>query len=586
MANTILTSIIQLIIGLTFFLYGMNVMSSGLEKVAGSKMESMLKKMTSNPLKSLVLGAGITIAIQSSSAVTVMLVGLVNSGVMQLGQTVGVIMGSNIGTTLTAWILSLAGIESDNIFMNMLKPENFSAVLAFIGIIMYMVSKQKKRRDLGTIFIGFAILMYGMEFMGAAVDPLKGNETFESILTMFENPILGLVVGAIFTGIIQSSAASVGILQSLALTGAVTYGTAIPIIMGQNIGTCVTALLSSIGVNKNAKRVSVIHMSFNIIGSLLAMVVIYGINLLFPLEFLKDSVSPFAIAIIHSIFNVTTTFVLLPFSKLLVKLANKVIKDTDDAEEVYEFIDKRLFATPSIAIAECKTKTSEMARRASVAVMKSIGLMTEFDNDTFDNIFVEENELDVYEDKLGTALVKLSGTDISDKDSKQISILLNTIGDFERIGDHSINIAYSAQGLKDKNLVFSPVAQQEFAVLNAALQEILDLTCEAFDKNSVEIAKKVEPLEQTIDKLIDTIKSRHIDRLRAGECTVDAGIILSDVVTNYERVSDHCSNIAVALIEIDKNEFEAHEYLHELKDTENEEFRTAYRAYKAKYNLN
>ena len=548
-------------------------------------MESMLKKMTSNPLKSLVLGAGITIAIQSSSAVTVMLVGLVNSGVMQLGQTVGVIMGSNIGTTLTAWILSLAGIESDNLWMNLLKPENFSAILAFVGIIMLMVSKKKKRRDLGTIFIGFAVLMYGMEFMGDAVSPLKDVPEFRQILTMFENPILGLLVGAVFTGVIQSSAASVGILQSLALTGSVTYGVAIPIIMGQNIGTCVTALLSSIGVNKNAKRVSVIHMSFNIIGSVLAMVVIYGINLLFPLEFLKDSVSPFAIAVVHSIFNVATTFILLPFSKLLVKLANKVIKDTDD-EEKYAFIDKRLFATPSIAIAECKSKTSEMARRAGAAVMKSIGLMTEFNDNTFEEVFVEENELDIYEDKLGTALVKLSGTDISDKDSKQISILLNTIGDFERIGDHSINIAYSARGLKEKSLVFSPVAQKEFAVLNAALQEILDLTCEAFDKNDVEIAKKVEPLEQTIDKLIDIIKARHIDRLRAGECTVDAGIILSDVVTNYERVSDHCSNIAVALIEIDKNEFEAHEYLHELKDTENEEFRTAYRAYKQKYNLN
>ena len=584
--NEVVFGVIKLLCGLTFFLYGMNVMSSGLEKVAGSKMESMLKKMTSNPFKSLALGAGITIAIQSSSAVTVMLVGLVNSGVMQLEQTVGVIMGSNIGTTLTAWILSLAGIESDNLWMNLCKPENFSAILAFVGIIMFMVSKKKKRRDLGTIFIGFAVLMYGMEFMGDAVSPLKDVPEFQQILTMFENPILGLLVGAVFTGIIQSSAASVGILQSLALTGSVTYGVAIPIIMGQNIGTCVTAVLSSIGVNKNAKRVSVIHMSFNIIGSVFAMVVIYGVNMLFPLEFLKDAVSPFAIAVVHSIFNVVTTLLLLPFSKMLVKLANRVIKDTTDEEEVFEFIDKRLFATPSIAIAECKGKTTEMAKRASVAVMKSIGLMTEFDGNVFEKVFEEENDLDNYEDKLGTALVKLAGTDISDKDSKQISILLNTIGDFERIGDHSINIAYAAQGMKDKNLCFSPAAQKEFEVLNAALQEILDLTVEAFDKNDVEVAKNVEPLEQTIDKITGIIKSRHIERLRAGECTVDAGIILSDLLTNYERVSDHCSNIAVALIEIDKNEFEAHEYLHELKDTENEEFRTAYRAYKEKYRLN
>ncbi len=582
--NEVVFGIIKLLCGLTFFLYGMNVMSSGLEKVAGSKMESMLRKMTSNPIKSLVLGAGITIAIQSSSAVTVMLVGLVNSGVMHLSQTVGVIMGSNVGTTLTAWILSLAGIESDNLWMNLLKPENFSAVLAFIGIIMLMVSKKKKRRDLGTIFIGFAVLMYGMEFMGDAVSPLKDVPEFQQILTMFENPILGLLVGAAFTGIIQSSAASVGILQSLALTGSVTYGVAIPIIMGQNIGTCVTALLSSIGVNKNAKRVSAIHMSFNIIGSVFAMVVIYGINMLFPLEFLKDYVSPFAIAVVHSIFNVTTTLLLLPFAKLLVKLANKVIRDTDD-QEVFTFIDQRLFATPSIAISECKNKTTEMARKASAAVMKSIGLMSRFDDTAFEEVFEEENELDNYEDKLGTALVKLAGKDISDADSKQISILLNTIGDFERIGDHSINIAYSAKGMKDKNLAFSPAALKEFEVLDSALQEILDLTVEAFDKNDVEIAKRVEPLEQTIDKIIGIIKARHIERLRAGECTVDAGIILSDVVTNYERVSDHCSNIAVALIEIDKNEFEAHEYLHELKDPENEAFRREYRAYKEKYSL-
>lgn len=581
----ILFQVITLLCGLTFFLYGMNVMSSGLEKVAGAKMEVMLKKLTSNPFKSLVLGMGITIAIQSSSAVTVMLVGLVNSGVMELSQTVGVIMGSNVGTTLTAWILSLSGIESGNVWIKLLKPEYFSGVLAFVGIVMMLASKKKKRRDLGTIFIGFAVLMYGMTLMGDAVSPLKDVPEFRNILTMFENPILGVLVGALVTGAIQSSAASVGILQSLALTGSISYGVAIPIIMGQNIGTCVTALLSSIGVNKNAKRVAVIHISFNLIGTVAALVILYTVNALFPIALLKEAISPLAIAVVHSIFNLFTTLLLLPFGKLLVKIANVVVTSTDKKEN-YSFIDERLLATPSVAISECNSRTIDMAKTASDVIMQSISLITDFNDQTFEDVFKKEDELDLYEDKLGTSLVKLAGKDISDSDSKQISKLLNTIGDFERIGDHAVNIAYAAQNMQSKEVSFSSAALEEFSVLNAALKEILDLTVGAFSKNNLELAKKVEPLEQAIDKITGIIKQRHIERLRSGECVVDAGIILSDLLTNYERVSDHCSNIAVALIEIDKNEMEAHEYLSELKDPANDEFRREYRAYKEKYRLN
>ncbi|MBP3389153.1 MAG: Na/Pi cotransporter family protein, partial [Clostridia bacterium] len=437
-------NVFTLLGGLAFFLYGMNVLSSGLEKLAGGKLESMLRKVTSNPFKSLLLGAGITIAIQSSSAMTVMLVGLVNSGIMQLGQTVGVIMGSNIGTTLTAWILSMAGIEGDNFFVQLLKPSSFSPILALIGIIMIMVAKSDKKRSIGSLMVGFAVLMYGMDLMQGAMEPLQEMEEFQKILTAFNNPLLGVIVGAAFTGILQSSAASVAILQSLAMSGGITFGMAIPIIMGQNIGTCVTALLASIGVNRNAKRVAVVHISFNLIGTIVWLVLFYGLDAFLHFAILDQTIDAVGIAAVHSIFNVLTTFMLLPFSKMLEKIANMVVKDTEKKEE-YAFIDERLLATPSVAIAECSSKTKEMARVAQNALMDAIQLLEAYDPAVRARILKDEDELDLYEDKLGTHLVKLSSREISLTDSKTASKLLHTIGDFERIGDHAVNLIKTAE---------------------------------------------------------------------------------------------------------------------------------------------
>lgn len=578
-------SVLSLVCGLAFFLYGMHVMSAGLEKLAGGKLERTLKKMTSNPFKSLLLGAGITIAIQSSSAMTVMLVGLVNSGIMQLGQTIGVIMGSNIGTTLTTWLLALAGIESDNIFINMLKPENFSAVFAIIGIFFIMVSKSQKKKDIGNIFVGFAVLMYGMTLMGDAVSPLKDMPEFASILTAFNNPILGVLVGAFFTGVIQSSAASVGILQALSLTGGITYGMAIPIIMGQNIGTCVTAILSSFGVNKNAKKVSIVHISFNLLGTIIALAIYFIADYFFKLSFIDNSINPLGIAVSHTIFNVFTTAILLPFSKQLEKIANFVIRDSGDKEHL-SFIDSRLFATPSFAISECYNKTVEMAELAEKMILSSINLLSEYNQKNAVIIAENEEKLDWYEDKLGTCLVKLSSKEISDSDSKQVSKLLHTIGDFERLGDHALNIMTLAEEIHTKKISFSDEAENEIKILTGAIKEILHSSIASFKDNNSELAKTVEPLEQVIDILSDEIKTRHIKRLQAGKCTLELGFILSDLVTNFERVSDHCSNIAVNLIEIEKNTYKIHQYINELKSQEGtNEFETKFSFYKKKYSL-
>lgn len=571
--------------GLAFFLYGMNVMSSGLEKMAGGKLQKALNSMTSNPCKSLVLGAGITIAIQSSSALTVMLVGLVNSGIMQIGQTVGVIMGSNIGTTLTAWILSLAGIESDVLWLQLLKPKNFSLVFALVGILLMMVSKNNKKKDIGSILVGFAILMYSMELMGSAVDPLKESEQFASILTAFNNPLLGVLVGAVFTGVIQSSAASVSILQNLSLTGKVTFGMAIPIIMGQNIGTCVTALISSIGVNRNARKVAVIHISFNLIGTAVFLILYYVFTIFFPLEFLTQTTSPFGIAIAHTIFNVVTTFMLLPFSKLLVKIANIVIPDSEEKMKGTAFIDERLLATPSFAIQECHKMTVDMAGVAKSTINASIKLLDNYDKKLAASIVSYEDELDNYEDRLGTALVKISSKDLSDTDSHEVSKLLHTIGDFERLGDHALNLMKVADEIKEKNIVFSLEANRELGVLGEAISEILDVTIKAFENNDISMAKHVEPLEQVIDLLIAESKSNHIDRLRRGNCTIEMGFILSDWLTNYERISDHCSNIAVAVIEVAHDSFDTHEYLNNLKSQNDPEFNELFNQFRTKYTV-
>ena len=583
--NTLVLHLIMLFGGLAFFLYGMNIMSSGLEKMAGGKLQRALNSMTSNPIKSLALGAGITIAIQSSSALTVMLVGLVNSGIMEIGQTVGVIMGSNVGTTLTAWLLSLAGIESDVLWLQLLKPKNFSLVFAFIGILFIMLSKNNKKKDIGSILVGFAILMYSMELMGNAVDPLKESEQFASILTAFTNPLLGVAVGAIFTGVIQSSAASVSILQTLSLTGSVTFGMAIPIIMGQNIGTCVTALISSIGVNRNARKVSVIHISFNLIGTVVFLVFYYIFTLLFPLEFLSEAASPIGIAVSHTIFNVMTTAMLLPFSKMLVAIANKFIPDKEEKkEETAPFIDARLFATPAFAIQECHNMTVGMANVANKTIGTSIQLLNKYDPELAATIAAYEDELDTYEDHLGTALVKISSHDLSDSDSHVVSKLLHTIGDFERLGDHALNLKKVAEEIEEKNIVFSLEANRELGTLGEAITEIMDITIKAFETNDLELAKRVEPLEQVIDKLIAESKTNHIERLRKGNCTIEMGFILSDWLTNYERISDHCSNIAVAVIEVAHDSFDTHEYLNNLKQN-NPEFIALFDEYRVKYTV-
>ena len=577
-------SICTLCGGLAFFLFGMHVMSKSLEKIAGGKLEATLKKMTSNPFKSLALGAGITIAVQSSSAMTVMLVGLVNSGIMQLEQTVGVIMGSNIGTTLTAWLLSTAGIKSDNVLISMLKPENFAPIVALIGIIMIMMSKKKKRQDIGTIMVGFAVLMFGMELMKNAVSPLAEMEGFSKLLVAFKNPLLSVLFGAVFTGIIQSSAASVGILQALSLTGTISYRMAIPIIMGQNIGTCVTALLSSIGVNKNAKRVTVVHMSFNIIGTIICLTVFYGLDALIHFSFVDKPIGAVEIAAVHSIFNIVTTLILLPFSNQLVKLAKKLIPDSKEAE-VAVLLDKRLIATPPLAVSQCREKTVDMAQGAKEALHEALRAMFDYSDKAVLSVEEKEQLLDEMEDQLSTFLLELSAVSLTDEDSRTVTELLHTISDFERISDHAINMIEIAQEMERNSQSFSDSAKDDFSTLFAALTEISGLTVKAFTDNDTELALNVEPLEEVIDDLTAAIRDKHIDRLRKGECSPELGVYLSDLLINCERVSDHCSNIAVSIIQIAKSSMRSHVYLNELKAQRSEQFIGAYNSYHEKYRL-
>ena len=577
-------SVITLCGGLAFFLFGMSTMSSSLEKLAGGRLEQLLKRMTDNRFKSLLLGAGITIAIQSSSAMTVMLVGLVNSGIMELGQTVGVIMGSNVGTTLTAWILSLSGIEGDNVWLKLLKPEVFSPVAALVGIIMTMTAKKSRTKGAGSILVGFAVLMSGMEMMKNAMSPLAEMPEFASILTAFTNPFLGVIVGAVFTGVIQSSAASVGILQALSITGGITYGMALPIIMGQNIGTCVTALLSSIGVNRNARRVSVIHISFNLIGTAVCLAAFYGTDLIFHYAFMDYAIGPAGIAMVHSIFNIATTVLLLPFTKQLEKLAYLVVREEPgEKKEKFAFVDERLLATPSVAIAECANKTVDMAHLAETTILQALSLLGKYDEKAAQEVIQNEDRLDSYEDQLGTLLVHLSAKALSDEDSRNISKQLHTIGDFERIGDHAVNLLKTAQEIHDKSIKFSPPAAEELQVLLGALKEILSLTTQAYAQGDLEMAAKVEPLEQVIDGLVSDIKSNHIARLQKGHCTIEIGFVLADLLTNCERVSDHCSNIAVAQIETALNAYQAHEYLNALKSGSNPAFRSVFNSYLAQF---
>ena len=557
--------IIEMIGGLALFLYGMHVLSAGLEKAAGGKMESVHKKMTSNRLKGLALGAVVTAAIQSSSAVTVMLVGLVNSGIMQLPQAISVTMGSNIGTTITAWVLSLTGIDSSNFFINMLKPANFSPIIALIGIILVMAGKKQKHKDVGTICLGFAVLMFGKNTMSGAVDSLANEPSFVNILTFFSNPVMGVLVGLVFTAIIQSSSASVGVLQALSVTGAITYGAAIPIIMGQNIGTCVSSVLASMGTSKNARRVAAVQVLFNSIGTVICLAAWLIADSIFRFAFTDTAVEPFDIAVLHSIFNVVTTVLLFPFAKVLEILVKKIIPDAKVKEEEV-LLDERIMTVPGVAVAKAADVTCEMASVAKKAVKGAINLLDRYDSKAYDDISALESKLDRYEDELGTYLVKLSRKEVNDNDSNNISKLLHTISDFERIGDHPNNLLDTAKEMHDKKIAFSKEAKEEIDNLSDAVSEILSITVKAFKNNDIALAATVEPLEEVIDKLTQDIRGRHISRLKKGECTIELGFVLTDVLTNYERISDHCSNIAVAVIETQRGMFDSHEYLHSVKN--------------------
>lgn len=579
--------VLTLIGGLALFLYGMSAMGTGLEKLSGGKLEGILEKLTSNKLKAVLLGAGVTAVIQSSSATTVMVVGFVNSGIMKLSQAVGIIMGANIGTTVTSWILSLAGIESNNVFIKLLKPSSFTPILAAIGIAFLMFSKKEKKHHIGNILIGFAILIFGMEAMSGAVEPLAEVPAFTNVLTAFSNPILGMIAGAIFTAIIQSSSASVGILQALCLTGAVKYSTALPIIMGQNIGTCITAILSSIGASKNAKRAAAVHLYFNLIGTTIFMVVFYTLNVFLDFSVLGEAASPTGIAVIHSAFNIAATIVLLPFSSLLEKLAIKSIKDGKEEQEENEFktLDIRFLETPSYALKLCKDMSDKMAEISKDAFLSSLGLFTNYSEEIEKEIISMENRVDKYEDAIGSYLVKLSSKNLTNEDSKTLSLLLHCIGDFERISDHALNIMQTAKEMKEKKISFSKEAEQELKVFIKAVTDIMDKAVTVFESNDIQIAKSIEPLEEVIDYLHNEIKKRHINRLMEGKCTIELGFILSDITTNLERVSDHCSNIAVDVIQLSMDEFDIHEYLDELKNEDNKAFKEDYYAVKKLYVL-
>ncbi len=586
-AQTWLEIVIGLIIGLVFFMFGMNVMSGNLEKMSGGKLERTLKTATGNPFISILLGAAITIAVQSSSATTVMLVGLVNSGLMTMSQTLYVIYGANIGTTFTSWILSLSGIEG-NLGVMMLKPENFAPILALIGTVMVMMSKKDQKKSIGTIFIGFAVLIYGMEMMGNAVGPLSKIDQFGDLLTAFSNPLVLLLISTVFTGIIQSSAATIGIVQTFAMNGAISNGIAIPLVMGANIGTCVTSMISCIGTNRNAKRVAVLHLTMNVIGTvvwLAAYMVLIAFVPDIPFLTENEQASAFTVAICHSIFNVLTAALLLPMSKLMEKIAKMLVPDgKDEPKRKGLFLDQRLLNSPSVAVSESNSATIGMCALARQNVLRAIGLFAKYDEQVVEEIRAAEKTLDENEDKLSTYLVQLSSRSLSEKDSQVVSKMLHAIGNFERLGDHALNLTGSARELHEKGLDFTDEAKEELKVLAAAIREILDITDRAYAENDVELAAQVEPLEEVIDNLISKIRSHHVRRLRHGECSIEMGFVLSDALTNFERVSDHCSNVAVAIIETEHNAYDIHNYLHGIKHN-NEDFVQAFDMYTEKYSL-
>lgn len=575
--------VLTLIGGLCLFLFGMNVMGDALERRAGGSLNKILAKLTKNKLTGFLTGLGVTGVIQSSSATTVMVVGFVNSGIMTLKQSISVIMGANIGTTVTAWILSLGGISGDSLFIKLLKPSSFTPVLALIGTILLMFSKSGKKKDTGTILLGFATLMFGMETMSGSVSGLAEIEEFKNMFLIFRNPILGVLAGTVLTAIIQSSSASVGILQALAVTGQVSYGAAIPIIMGQNIGTCVTAMLSSVGTTKNAKRAAVVHLSFNVIGTVIWLTVFGIVSAVFKPALLNMPATLPGIAVTHSLFNIACTALLLPASSLLEKLAMKLVPDSGSEVKISE-LDERLLATPPIALERCGVLVKKMAELSVTSLKESMNMLFGYDSHTADEIRENEDKADHYEDILGTYLVKLSGHQISDSDSCTVSKLLKAIGDFERISDHSVNIVESAEEINQKQIAFSETARSEIEVMCSAVSEILTISYNAFMNNSVETAKTVEPLEQVIDGLKKKLRNNHIARLKKGDCSIEAGFVWADLLTNLERVADHCSNVAVCVIDAKENNMNVHESLRNIEEV-NPEFNRMYKEFKNKYSV-
>lgn len=579
-------SILTLTGGLALFLYGMNVMGDGLKQLSGGKLESVLGRLTSTRLKGFFLGFAVTAIIQSSSATTVMLVGFVNSGIMKLGQTISIIMGANVGTTVTAWLLSTTGISGDSFFIRLLKPSSFTPVLAAVGVVMTMAAASDKKKNIGTIMIGFAVLMFGMETMSGSMDGLKDSPSFARMLIMFSNPVMGILSGTILTAIIQSSSASVGILQALSATGVIPFSTAIPIILGQNIGTTITPILSSINGNTDSKRVAMACLYIKMIGVIIVSVIFYTLHSIMSFAFMSLYSSAFSIAVIHTLFNIFSTIVLMPFCSLIEKLTVVTVRGkSDEQSDAFHTLDERFLSMPAFAVEKCRLLVSDMAEISKNSLFDAINTVDKYDNSVDKSIVEREAEVDLYEDKTSSYLLKISARQLTQKDSREVSQLLHVIGDVERISDHAVNVLEVAREIHDKNIVFSEDAVHELGIITNAVREVVSLATEALVKQDLNIAKKVEPLEQVIDKLKYKIKNHHIKRLREGDCTIEMGFILSDLLTNYERVADHCSNIAVCLLEIDNNSFETHEYLNHVKQDGENEFFEQYDLYKKRYSI-
>ena len=584
--------VLSMVGGLALFLYGMHIMGDALAKMSGGKLEKVLERLTSNKWSAVLLGAGVTAVIQSSGATTVMVVGFVNSGIMKLNQAVGIIMGANIGTTATSWLLSLSGIDGGSFFLQMLKPTSFTPILAVIGAILVVFCKSEKKHNIGTILLGFAILMYGMTAMSSAVEPLKDVPQFTQILTKFENPLLGVIAGFVLTTIMQSSSVSVGILQALCSTGAVSYALALPIIMGQNIGSCTTAMISSVGASKDAKRAAAVHFYFNVIGTVVFMLVFYISNAFVHYAFLPQAANEVGIATIHSIFNIAATIVLLPLSGFLEFLAVKTIKDDDEEEDelskhdkVLQLLDPVFLERPGFAIMQCRKVASEMAELSMKSVGRAVGLLTAYDEEIAERIRKEEDTVDKYEDQLGTYLLRLSTKDLSKEDGHRLSLMRHSLGDIERISDLAVNILLAVEQMHKKELIFSKKAMDELAVYSKALKDILTMTVDAFEQNDRYKAALVQPLEELMDDMNKELKKRHVKRLRKGKCTIELGLSLSDISDTYERISDHCSNIATCVIQVEDDELDAHEHRKEVKEQDAKWYDEQYRAYEQKYAL-